>query len=116
TGEGGRGKEAGTGGVQGRGCGTVTTGGREEPGRRWAAGLAWGVWGLAMVSLGVIWWLDRLFGGGGGGGGPGAARGGGGGAGAGGGERGHGRGGAGQPAAAAPGGVAAAGLGPGQEA
>ena len=31
-----------------------------EP-RRWAAGLAWGLWGLAMAGLAVIWWLDRLL-------------------------------------------------------
>ena len=45
----------------GGGAGTVTTGGRREPGGRWVAGLAWGVWGLTMASLGVIWWLDRLL-------------------------------------------------------
>jgi hypothetical protein len=39
----------------------VTTGGRREPGRRRVAGLAWGLWGLAIASLGVIWWLDRLL-------------------------------------------------------
>ena len=31
-----------------------------EPRRR-AAGLAWGLWGLAMAGLAVIWWLDRLL-------------------------------------------------------
>ena len=31
-----------------------------EP-RRWAVGLAWGLWGLAMAGLAVIWWLDRLL-------------------------------------------------------
>jgi hypothetical protein len=38
-----------------------TAEGRLETPRRWAAGLAWGLWGLAMASLGVIWWLDRLL-------------------------------------------------------
>jgi hypothetical protein len=40
----------------------VTAGGqvvREPP--RWAAGLAWALWGLAMAGLAVIWWLDRLL-------------------------------------------------------
>jgi len=48
--------------VHGRGNGDVTAGGqvlREPP--RWAAGLAWGLWGLAMAGLAVIWWLDRLL-------------------------------------------------------
>jgi hypothetical protein len=39
----------------------VTAGGRSERGWRWAVGLAWGLWGLAMAELGVIWWLDRLM-------------------------------------------------------
>ena len=40
----------------------MTAGGRvlREP-RRWAVGLAWGLWGLAMAGLAVIWWLDRLL-------------------------------------------------------
>jgi hypothetical protein len=29
--------------------------------RRWPAGLAWALWALAMLSLGVIWWLDHLL-------------------------------------------------------
>src|SRR5215213_4469471 len=28
--------------------------------RRWAAGLAWGLWALAMLGLAVVPWLDRL--------------------------------------------------------
>ena len=39
----------------------MTAGGRPERAWRWAAGLAWGLWGLAMAGLGVIWWLDHLF-------------------------------------------------------
>jgi hypothetical protein len=39
----------------------VTAGGRPGRGRAWAPGLALGLWGLAMASLGVIWWLDRLL-------------------------------------------------------
>jgi hypothetical protein len=39
----------------------VTAGSRPEGAWRWAAGLAWGLWGLAMAGLGVIWWLDHLF-------------------------------------------------------
>jgi len=40
----------------------VTAGGqvvREPP--RWAARLAWALWGLAMAGLAAIWWLDRLL-------------------------------------------------------
>src|SRR5215204_5555385 len=47
--------------AHGRGSGAVTAGGRPERAWRWAAGLAWGLWGLAMAGLGVIWWLDRLM-------------------------------------------------------
>jgi len=39
----------------------VTAGARPERAWRWAAGLAWGLWGLAMAGLGVIWWLDHLL-------------------------------------------------------
>jgi hypothetical protein len=39
----------------------VTAGGRPAGTRRWAAGLAWGLWGLAMAGLAVIWWLDLLL-------------------------------------------------------
>ncbi|HEX7149726.1 MAG TPA: hypothetical protein VF512_19620, partial [Actinomycetota bacterium] len=40
----------------------MTAGGRVVgESRRWAAGLAWGLWGLAMAGLAVIWWLDRLL-------------------------------------------------------
>ena len=80
--------------------------------RRWAAGLAWGLWALAMVGLAVVPWLDSLLrqagrpdlavwvpgsivgpvvGGAG---------------------RGHGWGGGGQPPPPPPGGLAAAGLRP----
>jgi hypothetical protein len=48
--------------VHGRGNEDVTAGGqvlREPP--RWAARLAWALWGLAMAGLAVIWWLDRLL-------------------------------------------------------
>ncbi len=48
--------------MHGRGNEGVTAGGqvvREPP--RWAAGLAWALWGLAMAGLAVIWWLDRLL-------------------------------------------------------
>jgi hypothetical protein len=47
--------------AHGRGSGAVTAEGRPGRGRAWAPGLAWGLWGLAMASLGVIWWLDRLL-------------------------------------------------------
>jgi len=39
----------------------VTARSRPERAWRWAAGLAWGLWGLAMAGLGVIWWLDHLL-------------------------------------------------------
>src|SRR5215204_1340498 len=29
--------------------------------RRWAAGLAWGLWALAMLGLALNWWQDRLL-------------------------------------------------------
>jgi hypothetical protein len=29
--------------------------------RRWAAGLAWGLWALAMLGLAVVPWMDRLM-------------------------------------------------------
>jgi acetyl esterase/lipase len=29
--------------------------------RRWAAGLAWGLWALAMLGLAVVPWLDSLL-------------------------------------------------------
>ena len=29
--------------------------------RRWAAGLAWGLWALAMLGLAVVPWMDRLI-------------------------------------------------------
>jgi hypothetical protein len=48
--------------VHGRGNEDVTAGGqvlREPP--RWAARLAWALWGLAMAGLALIWWLDRLL-------------------------------------------------------
>jgi hypothetical protein len=38
-----------------------TGGGRPARARRWPAGLAWALWALAMLSLGVIWWLDHLL-------------------------------------------------------
>jgi hypothetical protein len=28
--------------------------------RRWLAGLAWGLWALAMLGLAVVPWVDRL--------------------------------------------------------
>src|SRR5215207_1371830 len=34
--------------------------GRGRP-RRWAAGLAWGLWALAMLGLAVVPWMDRLI-------------------------------------------------------
>jgi len=37
----------------------TSTAGRGRP-RRWAAGLAWGLWGLAMLSLAMVPWMDRL--------------------------------------------------------
>ena len=48
--------------MHGRGNEDVTAGGqvvREPP--RWAARLAWALWGLAMAGLAAIWWLDRLL-------------------------------------------------------
>jgi hypothetical protein len=39
----------------------VTGGDRPARARRWPAGLAWALWALAMLSLGVIWWLDHLL-------------------------------------------------------
>ena len=47
--------------MHGRGRGAVTAGGRPARTWRWAAGLAWGLWALAMLGLGVIWWLDHLL-------------------------------------------------------
>ena len=29
--------------------------------RRWAAGLAWALWGLAILGLAVVPWMDRLL-------------------------------------------------------
>ena len=37
----------------------TSTAGPGRP-RRWTAGLAWGLWALAMVGLAVVPWLDRL--------------------------------------------------------
>jgi hypothetical protein len=41
----------------------AVTGGGGRPARvnRWPAGLAWALWGLAVLSLGVNWWQDRLL-------------------------------------------------------
>jgi hypothetical protein len=39
----------------------VTGGGRPARVNRWPAGLAWALWGLAVLSLGVNWWQDRLL-------------------------------------------------------
>jgi hypothetical protein len=39
----------------------VTGGGRSAWARRWPARLAWALWALAMLSLGVNWWQDRLL-------------------------------------------------------
>ena len=39
----------------------MTDGGRPAWARRWPAGLAWALWALAMLSLGVNWWQDRLL-------------------------------------------------------
>jgi hypothetical protein len=39
----------------------VTDGDRPAWARRWPAGLAWALWALAMLSLGVNWWQDRLL-------------------------------------------------------
>ena len=38
----------------------TSTAGPGRP-RRWAAGLAWGLWALAMLGLAVVPWLDRLM-------------------------------------------------------
>ena len=38
----------------------TSTAGLGRP-RRWAAGLAWGLWALAMVGLAVVPWLDSLL-------------------------------------------------------
>src|SRR5215216_4738080 len=38
----------------------TSTAGLGRP-RRWAAGLAWALWALAMVGLAVVPWLDRLL-------------------------------------------------------
>jgi hypothetical protein len=38
----------------------TSTAGLGRP-RRWAAGLAWGLWALAMVGLALNWWQDRLL-------------------------------------------------------
>jgi hypothetical protein len=37
----------------------TSTAGRGRP-RRWPAGLAWGLWALAMLGLAVVPWMDRL--------------------------------------------------------
>src|SRR5512132_1994957 len=37
----------------------TSTAGPGRP-RRWAAGLAWGLWALAMLGLAVVPWIDRL--------------------------------------------------------
>jgi hypothetical protein len=48
--------------MHGRGSRAVTAGRPAGPRTRpWAVGLAWGLWGLAMASLAVIWWLDQLL-------------------------------------------------------
>ena len=39
----------------------MTDGGRPAWARRWPAGLAWALWALAMLSLAVNWWQDRLL-------------------------------------------------------
>ena len=39
----------------------MTDGDRPAWARRWPAGLAWALWALAMLSLGVNWWQDRLL-------------------------------------------------------
>src|SRR5215217_7854119 len=38
----------------------TSTAGLGRP-RRWAAGLAWGLWALAMIGLAVVPWLDSLL-------------------------------------------------------
>jgi hypothetical protein len=37
----------------------TSTAGPDRP-RRWAAGLAWALWALAMLGLAVVPWMDRL--------------------------------------------------------
>src|SRR6266545_2539441 len=39
----------------------VTAGGRPARARRWPAALAWALWALAMLSLGLNWWQDHLL-------------------------------------------------------
>jgi hypothetical protein len=39
----------------------VTAAGRPARTRRWPAGLAWALWALTMLSLGLNWWQDRLL-------------------------------------------------------
>jgi hypothetical protein len=39
----------------------VTAAGRPARARRWPAGLAWALWALAMLSLGLNWWQDHLL-------------------------------------------------------
>jgi hypothetical protein len=39
----------------------VTAAGRPARVRRWPAGLAWALWALAMLSLGLNWWQDHLL-------------------------------------------------------
>ena len=38
----------------------TSTAGLGRP-RRWLAGLAWGLWALAMLGLAVVPWMDRLM-------------------------------------------------------
>ena len=37
----------------------TSTAGLDRP-RRWAAGLAWALWALAMLGLAAVPWTDRL--------------------------------------------------------
>jgi hypothetical protein len=39
----------------------VTGRGRPARARRWPAGLAWALWALAILALGLNWWQDRLL-------------------------------------------------------
>jgi hypothetical protein len=39
----------------------VTAAGRPARTRRWPAGLAWALWALTMLSLGLNWWQDHLL-------------------------------------------------------
>jgi hypothetical protein len=39
----------------------VTAAGRPARARRWPAALAWALWALAMLSLGLNWWQDHLL-------------------------------------------------------